>query len=416
MTISAAGDGYLLHAADPLRIDMHRFLDGVARAAANDRSRVALLDHLNHSNDLLSDGARDLPVRHQSLHATLYWSYDLLTADEQAVLHTVAVFADGCTAAMVAAVVGVDETATLRLLAALLDASLVSRQPDGDEVRFTLLETVRTFALAQAEQAGVLDKLREQHALCVEGVVAAAREGMSGPVYGSWLARLRQEQDNVRVALRWLLDQGSLDRCAAILVLPQHWTFGGRTGEFLQWAREVLARDTGSLHRAGRAVNANVTMSLGRAEQAHRMLTELAAERRSGTATWDLGVTLAYQGLVLIRLGAWDQAERQVRAAVAMVNHFGGSITMMYVLHYLSVTAAHTGRPERAARLAGVIAAFYDELGPSMLGDNVAQLSQEVVDSVIGRLGRDRFDVLFREGRALTWDQAVRLAAGPASG
>jgi hypothetical protein len=318
---------------------------------------------------------------------------------------------------------------------------------------------------------------------------------MAGPDYGSWLARLPLEQDNVRMALRWLLDGDQLDRCAAILVFPQHWTFGGRVGEYLRWAREVLARDGGSLSRSARAgllalcspavfgadrsqavatadeglllargtsdawalalallarghvamwmndnesahsllaeaescfrragdecfasvaraVNANVTMSLGRAEEAHRMLTELAAERRSETATWDLGVTLAYRGLVLIRLGAWDQAEQQVRVAITMVNHFGGSITMMYVLHYLCITAAHTGRLERSARLAGAITAFYDQLGPSMLDDDVAELSRLAVAEVTAQLGRDTFDALFREGRALTWGQAVRLAAG----
>jgi predicted ATPase/DNA-binding SARP family transcriptional activator len=203
-------------------------------AAARTRllSPTELLDQLERSHDLLTDGARDLPARHQALSATIAWSYDLLTADEQAMLRTVAVFAGGWTAPAAAEVAGLDPTITLRLLGGLLDASLIVR----NDARFALLETVRTFALAQ----GDLGQVRDRHAKHMERFVRQARYGVDGADQRAWFRRLTDEQDNVRVAMRWLLDQRQFDRCVAILDFHPLWLIGGSFREYQRWAREVL--------------------------------------------------------------------------------------------------------------------------------------------------------------------------------
>ncbi|MFC0545387.1 BTAD domain-containing putative transcriptional regulator [Kutzneria chonburiensis] len=205
-------------------------------AAARTRllSPKALLEQLSYSHDLLADGARDLPARHQALSATIAWSYDLLTADEQAMLRATSVFAGGWTAPAAAEVADLDLTTTLRLLGALLDASLIVR--DGDH-RFTILETVRGFALA----TGNLDQLRERHAAYVEGFMRQARYGVDGSDQRAWFVRLTAEQDNLRVAMRRLLDRGQFTRCAAILDFHPLWLVGGSFREYQQWAREILA-------------------------------------------------------------------------------------------------------------------------------------------------------------------------------
>ena len=216
-------------------------------AAARTRllSPPALLDQLRRSHDLLADGARDLPARHRALRATVAWSYDLLTSTEQAMLQAVAVFAGGWTVPAAAAVADLDQTSTLRLLGSLLDGSLITRQDN----RFTLLETVRTFALSQSE--GLLTALRDRHAAYVGDFVEAARRGTDGPDQGAWFDRLHEEQDNLRAALRWLLDQGRAEECAGLLAFIPYWVVGGRIEEYRRWAVEALAGSLSTRARAG---------------------------------------------------------------------------------------------------------------------------------------------------------------------
>ncbi|MFI9384511.1 BTAD domain-containing putative transcriptional regulator [Kutzneria sp. NPDC052558] len=473
---------------------------GIELAAARTRllSPAALLDQLERSHDLLTDGARDAPPRHQALRAAIAWSYDLLSTEEQALLCAVSVFAGGWNAATAAAAANVDPTTAWRLLGGLLDAGLIFRRPCGDVNSFALLETVRVFAMAQAEATGVLPELRERHAVHVESFVAAARWGVEGPDQHKWFTRLRWQQDNIRAALRWLLDRGELDRCAAILVFPTHWIIGGHIAEYRRWAHEVLAGDSLSLAaRAGvlaihgyvshgsrseqairvtdeamelarlagdprtlalalllrgnvavwsrddafaaalfdeadaafraaggsgylavaRAAKAHMAVMQGRAGEADRALAELEAEGRRAGGGWALAMTLVYRGTVLIRLDAWDHAERLLREAVEIVSRLGlaSGFVMLWALHHLSVTAAHTGRPERSARLAGAAALLVDRFGPSMAEDIARLPSRRATSRVSAEIGRAAFDALYREGRAMTLDQAVALATAPSA-
>ncbi|MFI9381602.1 BTAD domain-containing putative transcriptional regulator [Kutzneria sp. NPDC052558] len=216
-------------------------------AAARTRllSPTALLDQLQRSHDLLADGARDLPARHRALRATVAWSYDLLSPDEQAMLQAVAVFAGGWTVPTAAAVADLDQTTTLRLLGSLLDGSLITRQDN----RFTLLETVRAFALAQSDDR--LSVFRDRHSAYVRDFVQAARRGADGPDQGMWFDRLREEQDNLRAALRWLLDQGRAEECAGLLAFIPYWVVGGHLEEYRRWAAEALAGSLSTRSRAG---------------------------------------------------------------------------------------------------------------------------------------------------------------------
>ncbi|MFC0545395.1 BTAD domain-containing putative transcriptional regulator [Kutzneria chonburiensis] len=465
------------------RIDRLPLAIELAAARTRLLSASALLDQLRGSHDLLTDGARDLPARHQTLRATIAWSYDLLPSEEQALLRAVAVFAGAWTVDAAAAVADLDTTTTLRLLGSLLDGSLVVRQDD----RFLLLETVRTFALAQGDST----LARDRHATYVVRTFAAARRDMEGPDQALWFDRLHREQDDLRAALRWLLDRGRFEECASVLFFMPYWVVGGHQAEYRRWAAEVLAGPLSVDARAGvlgihgfavygvdqaeglrateeavrlarqaadpailgpvllmrghvvmwrednaladevfaeaetalmesgqpshyavaRAAHATVVLALGRPDEARRMLARLEADRRQAGIGWDLGVTLVYRGLVLIRLGDWDRAERLIRDSVALTHHFGTGTTMMYALNYLTVIAAHTDRPRRAARLAGAAARLVEQAGPHTLRDIVRHLTQEATDKVRALVGPADFDVLFGEGHALTWAEVVALVA-----
>ena len=140
-------------------------LDGlplaIELAAARMRlfSPRALLERLGGRLQLLRGGARDLPVRQQTLRDTIDWSYELLDDDEQRLFALLSVFA-GCTFDAVEAVAGgmnhhLDgmKMDVLDGLSSLVDKSLI-RQADQDtgEPRLLMLETIREYATERLEQ------------------------------------------------------------------------------------------------------------------------------------------------------------------------------------------------------------------------------------------------------------------------
>jgi predicted ATPase/transcriptional regulator with XRE-family HTH domain len=171
-----------------------------------------LLARLNTDLMLFTSGPRDLPARQQTVYTTIAWSYRLLNAEEQALLRSLSVFVGGCTLAAIEAVALPPVTAehatvgppsTLRLVAALVEKSLLRREalPDG-AVRFTLLETIRAFALDQVAACSEHAELRRRHALYFL-TYAEEQFSLEGPHYQAWVARFRREYANMWAALEW---------------------------------------------------------------------------------------------------------------------------------------------------------------------------------------------------------------------
>src|SRR6185503_4433087 len=126
-------------------------------------SPVELLQHLEHRLAALDHGPRDLPERHRSLRNAIQWSYDRLSPEEQRVFVHLGVFAGGCTASAVQAVA--DQQRPLQpALEALHESGLLQIHSGAHESRFTLLETVREFALEQLASHGEVAEAQRRHA------------------------------------------------------------------------------------------------------------------------------------------------------------------------------------------------------------------------------------------------------------
>src|SRR5215471_14292339 len=198
-----------------------RRLDGLPLALelAAARSPVlppeALLARLVHRLPLLTQGARDVPERQQTLRNTIAWSYDLLDESDKALFRRLAVFAGGFTleavqavcifgAASTASSSASDEGAVLDQLAQLLDKSLVQpQQGEGGEPRFTMLETIQEYAQEQLEASGEVAALQERHADYFLRLAEEAYPQMFRPERDVWMERLDREEANLRAALPW---------------------------------------------------------------------------------------------------------------------------------------------------------------------------------------------------------------------
>ena len=146
-----------------------RRLDGIALAIELAAARIAamtpaeLARRLERSFAVLGAGRRGTLPHHQTLRATIDWSYQLLAEPEQRLLARLSVFAGGCTleaAETVCGGDGIDPDTVFELLANLVARSLVVTEEHGPETRYRLLETIRQYGEERLTEAGETDRWR----------------------------------------------------------------------------------------------------------------------------------------------------------------------------------------------------------------------------------------------------------------
>ena len=259
----AVRQGFALSTANAASVaQICRRLDGLPLAIELAAARLGglapgdIASHLDDRFRLLRRGNRAALPRHQTLQATMDWSYELLGSPERAVLRRLAAFAGGWDLRAAEAICGgegIEAAEVPDLLGQLVAKSLVQLQtpPDegsanGGDARYTLLETVRQYAWQLAERQGEARDVRERHlAWCV----VLAREAdvqLQGVDQAAWVARLEREHDNLRAALTWSSapERGPGADPLAGLRLAGHiarfWLIHGHLGEGRRWLATLL--------------------------------------------------------------------------------------------------------------------------------------------------------------------------------
>ena len=200
-----------------------RRLDGIPLAIELAAARVRMLSveqiaaRLDRAFLLLTGGDRAARPRHQTLRASIDWSYELLPPLERSLLCRLAVFAGSWTleaAEQVCAGVAGNKPDQIQthqvvdLLGSLIDQSLVQFKPEaGPPPRYRMLETVRQYALGCLIERGEESALRERHLDYFLGLAQHAESHLRAKQARSWLDRLDCELDNLRLALDWSLSR-----------------------------------------------------------------------------------------------------------------------------------------------------------------------------------------------------------------
>jgi predicted ATPase len=253
--------------ADVTMVDeLCALLDGLPLGIELAAARVGLMpltairDRLTDHLPLPGPGQRDAPARQRTLDAAVAWSHDLLTDAQRSLLHALAVFEGDFDVEQVALVAGPegDSWDVLDQLAGLVDHSLVAREhhPRGDggaagvgrapALRFRLLRTIQSFALARLIADGREDATRRRHALAYMDLAERAGPAMTTNAQAEWLARLSLDASNLHSAVRWAIDAGEVaiaQRCVASLW--RFWQADGRLNEGRVLAAEALAMPGG---------------------------------------------------------------------------------------------------------------------------------------------------------------------------
>jgi non-specific serine/threonine protein kinase len=251
----AVHPGFALDAVNAATVAaLCRTLDGLPLALelAAARSRIlspdALLAQMTDRLHALSDGPRDAPLRQQAIEATIGWSYDLLGDADQALFRRLAVFAGGFTLDGARAVVDEDADqflSILRGISTLVDQSLVYRMERDGEPRFTMLETIRAFALERLGANGEERLARDRHARFVLHLVTALDAWNCAylPESQAILDLLEGEFANLHAALAWLRDAGDVPGLLTLAgELIVFWQLRGHLREGRQWLEWGLAQ------------------------------------------------------------------------------------------------------------------------------------------------------------------------------
>jgi non-specific serine/threonine protein kinase len=209
----------------------------------------SLLDHMTDRLHVLGDGPHDVPVRQQTMRQTIAWSYDLLQPREQWLFRRLAVFVGGFTLEAAQAVADAEAPrSVVTALAALLDQSLVQRAEADGAMRFSMLETIRSFGLEQLAFEGEEVDARTRHADYFHDLASSVALHRDDATRRDdrWRTRLIPEQDNLRQALAWFAARGeALSLNTMCASLTEHWFILAQFEEGRHWLERAMTDEAG---------------------------------------------------------------------------------------------------------------------------------------------------------------------------
>ncbi len=187
---------------------------------------------------------RDALPRHRSMRAVFDHSWRLLSDEERTVLMKLAVFRGGCLREAAETVA----SATLPVLASLIDKSLVRRL---DDRRFDLHELIRQFAAQQVAALEQTAVTKDRHLAYFRQFALKAETGMKRADQATWLVQVEREHDNLRAALAWAFEEGTTlpprvtQGLALVTALYRFWQGRGYLTEGRQWLERGLTQAQG---------------------------------------------------------------------------------------------------------------------------------------------------------------------------
>jgi predicted ATPase/DNA-binding SARP family transcriptional activator len=215
----AVSPGFTLtEATEPAVIRICRALDGMPLAIELAAARMRTMDpeqvaaRLDDRFRLLTGGSRTALPRHQTLRAVVDWSWDLLDEEEQTLWRRFSVFTGGATLEAAERVAG----ATLDLLTALADKSVLTVRRTADGPRYWMLEIIRAYGQERLAEAGETEQLRAAHARYFLWLAEQSQRPLLGADQLTWVRRLGDDQENLHSAIRAAVVAGDADSALGI--------------------------------------------------------------------------------------------------------------------------------------------------------------------------------------------------------
>ncbi len=346
--------------------------------------------------DVLAGGRRDMVKRQVTVRATIAWSWDLLTHDEQRALAQCAVFRGGFTPAAAMRVLdpGDEAPPTLDVIQSLRNKSLLrSYQTSRGEVRLSLYESVREFAAEKLGELGETAAIEARHQeFFLDVATRLADRGVNG------LRLLTAELDNLMsIANRTLKgpNPSSGDATLALRALVAAgpvYAVRGPIALYLAWLDKALKAADGA-GGVPTATRARALQARGRAQpqrgRAADGLLDLAAalEAARGTGERSMeGTILADMGVLHHHLRDMEKARKSYEQALAIHRGLGERRAVGRALgnlgalnHDLKSFEEALGHYQRAL---GIFRETADKRAEGLFLTNIGLLHQEQGDSI----------------------------------
>jgi predicted ATPase len=356
---AAKSDFAVTNATAPAVAEICAQVDGLPLAIELAAARIklfspeALLARLGQRLPFLTGGPRDLPARQQTLRNTIDWSYALLDAAEQPLFRRLAVFVGGCTLEAAEAITTLnvetfERSNVLDGMTSLVDKSLLRQEegPDGAP-RFTLLETIREYALEQLAASGELEPIRQRHATYF---VSLAEAGLP-------YDRQELEFPNFRAALEWSRTQA--DSATGLrLVLALDWRHS--VSEARLWLADTLAQPAGGASwpdtAAFRLLRARALNMLGSIASwqddlaaAQPAIEESLALFHELEETWSIADTASSLGRVVLLRGDYERSGALLEEGLTLFRQLEDSVGINECFFYMGNLAYAQGNLRRAS-------------------------------------------------------------------
>lgn len=331
----------------------------LAAAQVTVLSVAEILERLKDQLTLLRMGRRAAEDRQHSMHLAINWSYDLLTLAEQDLFRRLSVFAGGftldaiehvCTDRGEGAGNTIRDELAIDLTGSLVDQSLIALDARSDGTsRFSVLESVHTFAWQQLEAHGEVETCAARQADWCLWLVEKAEQGLVSEVDAAWLAVLEAEHDNLRRALEWSLDPAH-DRADLALRMAGglwlFWYYHSHLFEGRRWLERAVRASSAS--KPGFRAKALVGLGYlahcqGDDDEALGRLTEGVAIFRSQGDRWATAFALSVRGAISEDQGDYDAGHSFFAEANALFGETGDMVNVAVTLYHLGVVAYGQG-------------------------------------------------------------------------
>jgi len=376
-----------------------RRLDGIPLAIELAAARVKILSPQQLSNRLderfqvLTGGGRNVLPRQQTLRALIDWSYDLLDQPERTLFRRLGVFVNGFTldgAVAVGGDEGLNESEIFDVLASLVDKSLVLAEPDGDVLRYRLLETTRVYAREKLDAAGERGISTDRHLRHLrDRFVEAGSRYESTARWAELDDALATELEDVRAALdAALVGSDALPGAEILAEIGTAW-------ESLALEREGIARieaflsaipeGNSRLHARLRTILVPLLAHAGRTAHAFDVAAEAVTRARQCGRSPILADALGYYAFGAGRLRKFDDAESALGEAEA-IDGVSGALRLR-LLGVRVFVSGESGDYAAAIRASESLRKAHQTLGNASM-DRVAALNLAEIEHARGQTQR----------------------------
>ncbi|HEY6825598.1 MAG TPA: tetratricopeptide repeat protein, partial [Gemmatimonadaceae bacterium] len=351
----AADDDTLIAAARICaRVDGLPLAIELAAARCRLMSPRTIATRLESCLDLVSGGGRDMPARQQTIRETVAWSVALLSDAERRVFARFGAFAGGAfvpAAEWVCADGNDDASSALDALSALVDASLLTREPAPyDDSRLRMLETVREFAMDALLRSSDKDAVLGRHAEWYRRLATQLEPSLTGQAQQDALSTLARDHANLGCALDWMIRshhaEGALALAAA---LWRYWLVRGYLEEGRVWLARVLempasqSPDLDPLRADAMTGAGTLAQNSGAVAAAKAYFEAVLAIRRTHDDAVGIARALADLGWIAWRQCDFAKARQLSNECLTLAEEIGATRVAALALTNLGATALFEG-------------------------------------------------------------------------